>query len=316
MRKIVNIKNALALFTIFFVSFAFAQAKKPTIMIVPSDVWCNTNGYMVEYNNQGTKVKIPNYKKVFQENMDIKTVISKINTLMAERGFPLKDMESAIKTLEAESAENAMASKSGIAESPMDKLKKVAKADIIIQLTWETKQVGPKTSVNFILQGIDSYTDKQIAAAQGTGAPSFSAEIPVLLEEAVLAHVDNFNAQLQKHFDDMFENGREIIVRIKKYNAWPGNLEKQYDGQDLSTIIEDWVSQNTVKGRFNTSDATENMMLFEQVRIPLYDSKNKAIDARGFLKGLQEYLRNAPYSIPNKLTMKGLGQAVITLGEK
>lgn len=316
MRKIVNIKNTLALFTIFFVSFAFAQAKKPTIMIVPSDVWCNTNGYMMEYNNQGTKVKIPNYKKVFQENMDIKTVISKINTLMAERGFPLKDMESAIKTLEAESAENAMASKSGIAESPMDKLKKVAKADIIIQLSWETKQVGPKTSVNFILQGIDSYTDKQIAAAQGTGAPSFSAEIPVLLEEAVLAHVDNFNAQLQKHFDDMFENGREIIVRIKKYNAWPGNLEKQYDGQDLSTIIEDWVSQNTVKGRFNTSDATENMMLFEQVRIPLYDSKNKAIDARGFLKGLQEYLRNAPYSIPNKLTMKGLGQAVITLGEK
>lgn len=316
MKKIVNIKTTLALFTIFFVSFAFAQAKKPTIMIVPSDVWCNTNGYMMEYNNQGTKVKIPNYKKVFQENMDIKTVISKINTLMAERGFPLKDMESAIKTLEAESAENAMASKSGIAESPMDKLKKVAKADIIIQLTWETKQVGPKNSVNFILQGIDSYTDKQIAAAQGTGAPSFSAEIPVLLEEAVLAHVDNFNAQLQKHFDDMFENGREIIVRIKKYNAWPGNLEKQYDGQDLSTIIEDWISQNTVKGRFNTSDATENMMLFEQVRIPLYDSKNKAIDARGFLKGLQEYLRNAPYSIPNKLTMKGLGQAVITLGEK
>lgn len=317
MRKIVNIKNTLALFTIFFVSFAFAQAKKPTIMIVPSDVWCNSNGYMMEYNNQGTQVKIPNYKKVFQENMDIKTVISKINTLMAERGFPLKDMESAIKTLEAESAENAMtSSKSGIAESPMDKLKKVAKADIIIQLTWETRQVGPKNSVNFILQGIDSYTDKQIAAAQGTGAPSFSAEIPVLLEEAVLAHVDNFNAQLQKHFDDMFENGREIVVRIKKFNAWPGNLEKQYDGQDLSTIIEDWISQNTVKGRFNTSDATENMMLFEQVRIPLYDSKNKATDARGFLKGLQEYLRNAPYSIPNKLTMKGLGQAVITLGEK
>lgn len=319
MKKIVNIKKTLALFTIFFVSFAYSQAKKPTIMIVPSDVWCNTNGYMTEYNNQGTIVKIPNYKKVFQENMDIKTVISKINTLMAERGFPLKDMESAIKTLEAENAENNMTSSktgAGITESPIDKLKKVAKADIIIQLTWETKQVGPKTSVNFILQGIDSYTDKQIAAAQGTGAPSFSAEIPVLLEEAVLAHVDNFNAQLQKHFDDMFENGREIIVRIKKFNGWTGNLEKQYDGQDLSVIIEDWISQNTVKGRFNTSDATENTMLFEQVRIPLYDSKNRATDARGFLRGLQDFLRNAPYSIPNKLTMKGLGQAVIILGEK
>lgn len=319
MRNIVTQKTILILITIFSVALTFGQAKKPTIMVVPSTVWCNNNGYMIEYNNQGTKEKVPNYKKAFQENMDIKTVISKINTLMTERGFPLKDMESAIKTLEAESAENAMTAsktKTGIAESPIEKLKKVAKADIIMELTWETKQVGPKTTVNFIIRGIDSYTDKQIAAAQGTGKPSFSTDSSVLLEEAVLAHVDNFNAQLQKHFDDMFENGREIIVRIKKFNGWPGNLEKQYDGQDLSTIIEDWISQNTVKGRFNTTDASENTMLFEQVRIPLYDSKNRATDARGFLKGLQDYLRNAPYSIPNKLTMKGLGQAVIVLGEK
>ena len=27
---------------------AFAQAKKPTIMVVPSDAWCNTEGYMTE----------------------------------------------------------------------------------------------------------------------------------------------------------------------------------------------------------------------------------------------------------------------------
>lgn len=300
-------------------STGFAQAKKPTIMILPSDVWCNTNGYMMEFDNQGTKVKIPDYKKAFQENADLLNVISKINGLMADRGFPLKNAESALKSLESESAENAMlTSKSGgaVAETPIDKLKKTAKADIIMQLTWTVNTTGPKKSITFNLQGLDAYTDKQVATAQGTGAPSFSAELPILLEEAVLAHLDNFNATLQKHFEDMFANGREIIIRIKKFDSWDGDLEKDFGGKELSAVIEDWMAKNTVKGRFNTTDATENMMLFEQVRIPLYDATGKAIDARGFCKDLQKYLQSPPYSITNKLMMKGLGQATIVLGDK
>jgi len=114
----------------------------------------------------------------------------------------------------------------------------------------------------------------------------------------------------------MFENGREIIVRIKKFDSWSGDLEQEYDGKELGTILEEWMTANTVKGRYNTTDATENKMLFEQVRIPLYDANGKAMDARGFLKGLQTYLKNTPYAIPNKLMTKGLGQAVIVLGEK
>jgi hypothetical protein len=264
-------------------------------------------------------VKIPNYKKAFQENSELLTVISKINGLMADRGFPLKNMESAIKTLESESAENSMtSSKTGasISESPIDKLKNVAKADIIMQVTWTVNTTGPKKSITFNLQGLDSYTDKQIATAVGTGAPSFSSEVPVLLEEAVLAHLDNFNGSLQKHFEDMFENGREIIVRLRKFDSWDGDFEKEFNGKEFGSIVEDWMTKNTVKNRFSTSDATENMMLFEQVRIPLYDANGKAIDAREFVKGLQKFLKEPPYAITSKLTMKGLGQAVLIIGEK
>ncbi|MGE0560646.1 MAG: DUF6175 family protein [Flavobacteriales bacterium] len=298
---------------------SFGQAKKPTIMVVPSDNWCISNGYVMEFDNQGTKVKIPNYKQAFQENSDLNVVISAINGMMSERGFPLKNMESAIKTLESESAENAMlTSKSGseLAESPVDALKRVAKADIIMQLTWTVNTTGPKKSITFNLQGLDSYTDKQIATAVGTGAPSFSAELPVLLQEAVTAHIDNFNATLMNHFNDMFENGREIIIRIKKFDSWSEDLETEYDGKELGEIIEEWMATNSVKGRFNTTDATENMMLFEQVRIPLFNEKGNASDARDFAKGLSKYLKAAPFEITNKLMMKGLGQAVIVLGEK
>lgn len=310
---------ALSCLCLFGMNVAFGQAKKPTIMVVPSDNWCIMNGYFMEFDNQGTKVKIPDYKKALQENTDLLSVISKINGMMADRGFPLKNLESAIKTLESESAENAMlTSKSGaaVAESPVDKLKKTAKADIIMQLTWKVNTTGPKKSITFVLQGLDAYTDKQIAEAGGTGAPSFSAEVPVLLEEAVLAHLDKFNSSLQAHFDDMFANGREIIIRVKKFDSWDGDLEKDFAGKELGDVIEEWLKNNTVKGRFSTTDATENMMLFEQVRIPLFDEGGKAVDARQFVKGLQKYLSAAPYSIVNKLMTKGLGQAVIVLGEK
>jgi len=312
-------KKIVTLIAILCVSLVSGQAKKPTIMVIPSDVWCNTNKYMTTFDNQGTATKIPDYKKAFQENADLLQVIAKINTLMADRGFPLKDMAQAIKSLESESAENALlTSKSGagVAETPLERIKKVAKADIIMELTWTVNATGPKKSITYTLKGLDAYTDKQVAGATGTGAPSFSAELPVLLEEAVLAHIDNFNAQLQTHFDDLFANGREIIVRIKKFDSWPDDLEKEYNGKELREIISDWMHDNTVQHRFSETDSGETSMLFEQVRIPLFDANGKAMDAKSFLKGLQTMLKGAPYMITNKLMTKGLGQATVVLGEK
>ncbi|MDT8412982.1 MAG: DUF6175 family protein [Vicingaceae bacterium] len=300
------------------ISTTFGQAKKPTIMVVPSDNWCIKNGYFIEFDNQGTKIKIPDYKKALQEDTDVLLVISAINNMMTERGFPLKNLESVLKTLESNAAEdNMMTSKdsgSDIEETPMDKLKQVAKADIIMQLTWTVNTTGPKKSVTFILQGLDAYTDKQIAGAQGTGDPSFTAETPVLLQEAVTAHIDNFNASLQTHFEDMFENGREVIIKIQRWSNWEHDLESEFNGEELSYIIEEWIAANTVKNRFSVLDATENMMVFEQVRMPLYNAKGRALDTRGFARELSKFL--SEMGIPNKVTVKGLGRATIILGGK
>lgn len=314
-----KMKNIIIVFITLSVSVsAFSQAKKPTIMVVPSDNWCVKNNFMTVYDNMGSTIKIPDYRAALQESTELLNVISKINEMMTERGFPLKNLESVMKSLQSQSAEDAMlSSKTGADanESPIDKLKKVAKADIIMQLTWTINQTGPKRSVTFNLQGLDAYTDKQIAGASGTGQPSFSAELPVLLEEAVLAHIDNFNVQLQKHFDDLFANGREVSLRVMTFSSFNGDLESEFGGKELTEIIETWVSDNSVKGRFSLTDATENTMLFEQVRIPLYDAGNRAVDTRGWARELQKMLADR-YRITAKLMTRGLGQAQLVIGEK
>lgn len=311
----------LLMASLFVCATLFAQAKKPTIMVVPSDNWCVQNGYVQKFDNMGTEVTLPDYRAALQQNSDLLLAISKINEMMAEREFPLKNLESSLKTLMNQEAEDAMLTNKeggGVAESPIDKLKKVAKADIWMQLTYTVNQVGPKRSLTFNLQGLDAYTNKQIAGASGTGKPSFTSEIAVLIEEAVLMHIDNFNVQLQAHFDDIFANGREIVVRIKTWDDAGFDLEEEFDGDELGMIIEDWMSDNTVHGRFNTTDATENMMLFEQVRIPLEmeeDGKVRQVDARRWMNGLRKYLKSE-YDIESKLMMQGLGQAQLVIGAK
>ena len=308
---------SIILFGLGLSLMAFSQAKKPTLMVVPSDLYCNQHGYMQTFSNQGSTEMVPDYKKALQNDPQLLTGITVIGQMMADRGFPLKLMEQELKSLNQESAEDALlTSKSGadVAESPVDRLKKTSKSDIILQVTWLVNRTGPKYSLTFNLQGIDAYTNKQIAACQGTGDPTFSAELPVLIEESIANHLETFTTQLQNHFDDMFENGREITLRVKKWDDSEYDLESEFNGTELSDIIEDWVSANTVKGRFNTTDATENFMYFEQVRIPLFDENQRAMDARRWTRGLINKLKTL--GVPAKLMMKGLGQATIVIGGK
>jgi hypothetical protein len=317
MRKIQLLIIVLALFTV--ANTMFGQAKKPTLIILPSDNWCTQRYFITEFDNQGTKQSVPNYKQAFQEDTELGQVISKIGGLMIDRGFPLKDAEQELKAIETRNAEDNMTSSkttgSYISESPLDMLKKRAKADIVIQIWWKVNKEGAQKSISFILEAFDAYTSKRIASSTGNGESSNDI-IPVQLEKAILSNINPFVTQLQKHFDDMFTNGREVLVTVKTWDDWEYDLEEEFDGEELTDIIDDWMAQNTVSGRYNMSDATESFIRFEQVRIPLYDEKNRALDARKFAKDLRKFLKSDPYFIESKLMTRGLGEAIIVLGEK
>ena len=95
-----KILRNLVLAIMAFVSLAsFGQAKKPTLMVMPSDAWCNEHGYTQTYDNQGTQEKVSDYKAAVSTDKQLNAVISKINNLMADRGFPLKDLQQTLKTI-------------------------------------------------------------------------------------------------------------------------------------------------------------------------------------------------------------------------
>ena len=303
---------------IMLTTLSFGQAKKPTLMVVPADNWCIANNYVDKINDQGTVKDVPNYKRALQNSSECYNVITKINTLMSDRSFPLKDLSSVLKSMANNTVMDIVTTSSSgaeLAESTLDLIKRNSNADIILELNWQVNTVGPKKSITYSLAAKDSYTDKQIAGTQGTGSPSFSADLPVLLEEAVVANMDNFCAQLQAHFDDMMENGREVTMEVKVVEDGSGiNLASEYEGEELTDIIDDWVSDNSVNHRYNLSQGSNNFLKFEQIRIPLFQANGRPNDTRRWTRDLSKFL-TTKYQISSKVDIRGLGKAVLLIGE-
>lgn len=292
--------------------------KKPTIMILPSDHWCEMRYFMTTYDNQGTKVKTPNYQQAFIEDTEIGPVISKIGEVLTKMGYSLKDAEQEIKSINTKTAEDnvTMSKSSGasLVESPLDMLKRRIKCDILIQISWDLSRSTGGHSTTFTLEAFDSYTNKRIATS--TGNIQGQGSIPDLLFTAVQKHVKPFDKQMDSWYADQKKNGREINLTIRCWDSWENDLETEYDGEELTDCIQSWLQKNCVNSAFNLSDGTESFAQFDQVRIPLEDEKGKAMDARAFATLLRKYLAKPPYNITAKVMQRGLGEAILVLGEK
>ena len=303
-------------FTITLLCIAATPSKKPTLMILPSDHWCEQRFYMTTWDNQGIKIKTPDYQTAFLQDRELTQVISKIGQLLTDRGYSLKDAEQETKAvfnrIAEEQVTTSKTSGSSIAETPLDMLKKRAKMDVLIQIDWT---FNSNRSITFTLEAFDTYTSKRIATSTGTGKPS-NQIIPIMLEESIKSKIKDFDKQIDKYYADIKKNGREIILTIKCWENWDGDLElENEEGDELLDVIQGWLRKNTVNGVFNLSDATENFAQFEQVRIPLRNEEDEAIDARMFATKLRKYLTKE-YNFTSKVMTRGLGEAIIVIGEK
>lgn len=287
-------------------------------MVLPSDDWCTSKGYFKTFDNQGKTIQINDYERAFQQSSELVSVISKIGELMKDRGFPLVDAKSTLDKLTRDNARNEL---KGVSISPIDKLNQTARPDITMKVFWKENQIGPKRSIEFRLQGMDAYSNKQVAAASGTGPQSFTAELSILLEEAVLSHLDNFNSQLMTHFEDLQANGREgALVILVKENA-SNNLNTVYTLQGKQAALKDiinrfWMPRNTVQKRFNMEENSENVLRFSQVRIALYGDDGWggqiALDFYTWAQNLATFLKDE-LKVDSEVETKGLGEAEIIL---
>ncbi|MCM1141808.1 MAG: DUF6175 family protein [Muribaculum sp.] len=288
-------------------------------MILPSDNWCTQRYFTQKFENQGSMVSIPDYKRAFVEDIELPQVISKVGGVLTSMGYSMKDAEQEIKSLSVKQAEdNVMTSKASgasIVETQLDMLKRKMKSDVVIQLWWNITKDPKGKVVSFTLEAFDAYTNKRIATSTGNSKPTNDA-IPIALEKAMKENVKEFDKQLDNWYADQKKNGREVVMTVRCWDSWDNDLETEYDGEELTDCIQQWMRENTVNGVFNLSDGSESFAHFEQVRIPMLDKNGNAMDARTFATALRKHLSKTPYNITSKVVIRGLGEAILILGEK
>ncbi len=315
-------KIALIGIMLFLVIVGFAQkAKVPTIMVVPDDDWCfaKNRDYKVSYTNPQTGITkdYPDYYKALQNDTDLNSVITQIGKMFSDRGLNLLDLKAVMDKIEADKAKKAtIVADEGedIEISPEDELAQNAQADILLKVTWKVDKAGPHRQVTFTIKAIDFYTSKQISGATGTGEKSLATEIAVLLKEAVLSHIDNLQSQMQSHFDDLIENGREVSLRIVTVAGSEINLQDD----DLYDFILEWMDQNTVKGVYSEQVSSATELPFGDVRIPMFKDINdseKAVDAKRYFRDFAKVLKNK-FDFDVKVKTYGLGEVWLVLNKK
>lgn len=295
------------------------KAQKPIIMVVPEKAWCVNNGFV-----KSSDPKSPDYEKALL-NDDVLNVITKMGGIMQERGYPLKNLQSALDELKNESAmDMVLTSKADgeIQEEDLDKLTRVAQADILVSIAFTRQNVGPRQQVEFRITSIDAATNKQIGGETGRSSAS-GAPIGALLEESVLGFMDNFTASIQRHFEDVIANGREGSVVFKIASDCPLNFESDVtlNGEtgELADAIDYWMNENTVNGSYTEAGKTRTRLAFEQVRFPLFGKskfggKQKAINMEQFIKSISAFL--APFGLSVSTVPVGIGRAYVVLGGK
>jgi hypothetical protein len=304
------------------------QAKQPAVMVVPADIYCNRHNYTMSFDDQGITKVVPDYKKALQNDAHLRQVIARLNSMITDRGYSadkVRLLEAELKKIESTTAElealTGKTSGAAIKESPIDLLKRRAKADIIIGVDFELKRIGPKQYIHFNITSYDAYTNGQIGGQSGDGPPTLTAAATpgLLLEEALLTHMGNFLDQLQNYFDEMFSKGRTCNFRIQVWDNGGIDLEEEYEYDDeyleLVEIIDTWFYKNSISGRYSKEDGSANFALFS-ARVPLFDNKNRPVDAERFLRGLRSFLRREPFNQTCKIYTRGLGEAWLIIGEK
>lgn len=292
-------------------------------MIVPANTWCNQNGYVTEYENglTGQIDKVPDYQKAFDNNEYISMIIGAMQDFMTNEGYEVVDLKGQLTKLKNRSArDNMTTAGGGLRQSPIDALNKSAKADINVELFYSIKKDGPYKYLEFNISAIDAYCSKPVSTGNmGRGTSASSTQVVNQLDEAVLSFKDKFINDMDRYYNRLFENGRQIVVRCTLAENADIDYETEYNGEELSTLIEDWISNNAMKGNYSVEDKTENEVLFDDVRIPMTyvdaNGNTKGTTADSFARNLRKYIEQTT-GLKCKTDVIGLGEVNIILGGK
>ena len=295
------------------------KMQKPKVMVVPEEAYCINSGYSKTAADGTT---IADYRRAMLDE-NVLDVINSFENIMAGYGFELTNLQQTLDELkEDEALSNVLTAQDDgmVQEDDLDRLSRVAGADIMVKVSPKVSNYGPERMLELRVSSIDCASKKALLAF-GPVAKTSAGSVSMLLRAAVSDNIETFAMGLNKYFEGLKTKGREGTIYIKVADTCPLNLEStvKYKGEEgeLADLIQLWVSENAVGGAFTGGKSSRYSMKLDQVRIPLVGKaafgRTKALSMEDFVKtGLTALLGR--YDIPVSTHAVGIGKVYMTLG--
>ncbi len=270
------------LITFFISSSILAQA--PSIAGTKSDesVRAAAKIMVIPYNKQNEDIRT-----VLDENPYIRTAVSKVKEAFDQRGWSTVDFVANLRAAQA----NAAFTVDRQSNFKSDLLT-TSGADFYVQVDVQltTDETGTNTVLN--LTAFETHTGASFSNKTGT-SKFVSNDYEKLISKAFDRIQEEFLNTLMVKTDEIREIGRATMVEFNLDENATIDFDSAIDsGEYLNELIEDWISTNAYKGRANLTGILDNKMLFDEVRIPLYDQEtNKPYNLNRFATEVIRYLR-------------------------
>lgn len=308
------------------------KQKMPKIMVIPSDKFCENNGYGSYVEEMGRQKFVPDYRMALLKSHELEVALSSIGQYFQIAGFDLNNLGMELKKLEESQMEsNYISGREGgeVQISINDKLLQQVKADIILDLNIGI--LGGAMSGYYgeiTLNALDPFSGKQFAQITEStlGREIDVNDVNTIVKIAVQSKIDDFQNQLISHFYENLDKGREIRLTIQLFDSCPFKLDDYFDYEPLGIedeeflfIVKTWIRKNSKNGVFNMESASSNKAVFTlMMPVSISDSEGieEAIDANDFIKPLGKIIRRDPFNCTNGVLVKGQGEILLMLGEK
>ncbi|KUF38199.1 hypothetical protein HX017_17215 [Myroides marinus] len=278
------ITQLVVLLMIFIISSS-TLAQAPSIAGTRSDesVRAAAKIMVIPYNKQNEDIRT-----VLDENPYIRTAVSKVKEAFDQRGWSTVDFVANLRAAQA----NAAFTVDRQSNFKSDLLT-TSGADFYVQVDVQltTDETGTNTVLN--LTAFETHTGASFSNKTGT-SKFVSNDYEKLISKAFDRIQEEFLNTLMVKTDEIREIGRATIVEFNLDENATIDFDSALDsGEYLNELIEDWISTNAYKGRANLTGILDNKMLFDEVRIPLYDQEtNKPYNLNRFATEVIRYLRS------------------------
>lgn len=277
-----KIKSCLAAFLISGVAFAQNQTVAATKGTEVARAAAKI--IVVPYNKQGEDIR-----GILDQNPYIRIAVSKVKEAFDQRGWSTVDFAANLRAAES----NAAFSADRQSDFKSDLLTGSG-ADFYVQVDAQLTSDAGGNNINLVVTAFETHTGASFSNKNASSGKFGTNDYEKLISRAFEKIQEEFMNTLAVKTDEIREIGRAIIIHFNlDENAQLDFDAELSNGKFLNEAIEEWVSANAFNNRANLAGIVEKKMLFDEVRIPLFDQETgQPYNANKFANEIVRFLKS------------------------